>query len=123
MSFQNSVPTVTGIFWKRTYLFIEYDAVDQREMALVKGQQVIRLEQKQLSEHHYRAKLNLCIAQGREMLSDGDIVAITDAYALRIILRFRTRCWNISKSFPMCSAMIRRKHISQPSICRNQAHR
>ena len=33
---------------------------------------MISFEQKQLENDHYRAKLNLCIAEGRQMLGSGD---------------------------------------------------
>ena len=63
---------LSKIFWKRTYLFIEYLAETEESVCLKKGNLVVPFEVKLLEQGVYRAKLNLCIAEGRRMLSDGE---------------------------------------------------
>ncbi len=63
---------LSKIFWKRTYLFIEYLAETEQPVCLKKGKLVVPLEVKQLEPGVYRGKLNLCIAEGRSMLSSGE---------------------------------------------------
>lgn len=68
----NNVPQITKIFWKRTYLFVEYYSVEIYDVCLIKQNKRVHFEQKQLDEYVYRAKLNLCIAEGRLMLDEGE---------------------------------------------------
>lgn len=69
---KNSIPQVIKIFWKRTYLFFEYYSLQNPDAYLKGNNKIICLENKQLGEHHYRAKLNMCIAEGRELLGAGE---------------------------------------------------
>ena len=61
---------ITKVFWKRTYLFFEYDSEDAEEIALCSkesGRKVV-MHSKELGPGKQRAKLNIAIAEGREML-------------------------------------------------------
>lgn len=65
--------TVTKIFWKRTYLFIEYTGDSAIELCLrnkATGRKV-PMESKALCHNYYRAKLNITIANGRDLLEPG----------------------------------------------------
>lgn len=64
---------ITKIFWKRTYLFIEYSnesAVDISLKSRESGRKV-PMEVKALGNNIYRAKLNITIANGRDLLESG----------------------------------------------------
>lgn len=64
---------ITKVFWKRTYLFFEYDSEDAEEIALCSkesGRKVV-MHSKELGPGKQRAKLNIAIAEGREMLDEG----------------------------------------------------
>lgn len=64
---------ITSIFWKRTYLFIEYTANAPLHLIFVQestGKQ-IAMESKILDSGKYRAKLNFAIADGRGMFPAG----------------------------------------------------
>ena len=63
---------ISKIFWKRTYLFVEYLAEEMPVICLRKGTNEISFEVKQMEEGLFRGKLNLCIAEGRNMLSAGE---------------------------------------------------
>ncbi len=88
---------ITKIFWKRTYLFIEYQSDIPVDLTLVyeeKGKQkgknnqsIHILESKCMEENHYRAKINIAIAEGRELLKAGKwlIVLNGDSNQLPII--------------------------------------
>ena len=63
---------ISKIFWKRTYLFIEYLANETPDIWIQKDGKRVPFEVKELEEGVYRGKLNLCIAEGRTMLSSGE---------------------------------------------------
>ncbi len=74
------IPTITRIFWKRTYLFIEYECDHDVNLTLTHFKRrrdevlVIKslpLETKVLAENKYRSKINISIAEGREILTAG----------------------------------------------------
>ena len=72
---------ITKIFWKRTYLFIEYESKTQDILSLVRLKKINRrnrliinehvLETKEIGENKYRAKINITIAEGRKILEQG----------------------------------------------------
>ena len=74
---------ITKVFWKRTYLFFEYNAdkkVDFSFMKIKKSKKnptdykiikTVPLESKELAPGLYRAKINMVIAEGRNLLSSG----------------------------------------------------
>lgn len=75
--------TITNIFWKRTYLFIEYQAQADMKITLVKykvskNNNIIlenkqhTMETKKLADNCYRAKINIAIAEGRRILEEGE---------------------------------------------------
>lgn len=81
--------TITNIFWKRTYLFIEYESNKDVELSIIqtkknkktdeveiKKQHV--LETKKIEKNKYRAKLNITIAEGRNLLDKGKWTFIYD---------------------------------------------
>lgn len=70
---------IVRMFWKRTYLFVEYRSENQVQLYLrsMKGKKII-FHQKQLEKNIFRAKLNVCIAEGREMLGEGEWVLCSD---------------------------------------------
>lgn len=64
---------INRIFWKRTYLFIEFSAESPKEICL-KNTETGRLasfDVKKLKDNYYRAKLNITIANGRDLLEEG----------------------------------------------------
>ena len=64
---------IISIFWKRTYLFIQYTADAPQHLIFVQegtGKQ-IPMESKMLEAGRYRAKLNFAIADGRGMFPIG----------------------------------------------------
>lgn len=82
---------ISNIFWKRTYLFIEYESKKEQVISLAllkKNVEIDRttkeekvsyeilnehiLETKQLEENKYRCKINITIAEGRSILEDGN---------------------------------------------------
>lgn len=65
--------TINKIFWKRTYLFIEYSS-DCDVLLCLKNKatgRLVPMEHKQLGPSYYRAKLNVTIANGRDLLEAG----------------------------------------------------
>ena len=62
---------VVKIFWKRTYLLVEYLGEEMPNICLKKENIKVPFEMKQLEGNLYRGKLNVCIAEGRSMLSAG----------------------------------------------------
>ena len=62
---------IEKIFWKRTYLFIEYLSVDPLDLYIANGNERIGLNSKKIDESRYRAKINLCVTEKREMLKEG----------------------------------------------------
>lgn len=88
--------TITRIFWKRTYLFVEYTADSYAELSMVKltrynyegtsdvEDYIIKsehvLETKVLDEKNklYRGKINIAIAEGRKLLDSGKWKFIVD---------------------------------------------
>lgn len=75
---------VVRIFWKRTYLFVEYVSSEPKEIYLKSDEGCfVFFNQKKLEGDLFRAKLNLCIAQGREMLGQGEWnLQVKDGYTL-----------------------------------------
>lgn len=74
--------TIKNIFWKRTYLFIEYESKNNEKLTLSKINynkktndydilKELDLETKKIDKDLYRSKINITIAEGRNMLSDG----------------------------------------------------
>ena len=79
----NGKVIITNIFWKRTYLFIEYSSEEDVELSLVQinsNKKMVNkhnLETKKLEDNKYRAKINIVIAEGRELLKRGNwVIAI-----------------------------------------------
>lgn len=71
---------IDKIFWKRTYLFIEYHSNSPINICLKNrdsGRKVY-LETKDLYNDQYRAKLNITIANGRNLLEAGSWEIIED---------------------------------------------
>lgn len=72
-------PEITCIFWKRTYLFLEYRAQAPLSLALVQDRKshgevspvTVLMGDKELEPGHYRAKLNLTIAEAGQILKQG----------------------------------------------------
>lgn len=64
---------IEKIYWKRTYLLIEYRAPQEMDISLrdEMGRQHL-FRQKPLEEGRFRAKLNVCIVDGRQMLESGE---------------------------------------------------
>ena len=88
---------ITRVFWKRTYLFIEYEAKKEVKLSLAKVKREyddehinfeylvtkqIDMETKCLEKNKYRSKLNITIAEGRDMLTSGNwkIIVNDDPY-------------------------------------------
>lgn len=91
---------ITNIFWKRTYLFVEYEANQAGELYIENQGKRCRFEQKQLDEGLFRAKINLCIAEGREMLGKGLWMMSLDGYQrLHIEDRVLNHIEDLSKVF------------------------
>ena len=80
---------ITNIFWRRTYLFIEFESNKDIELSIVqtrknktteeleiKKQHV--LETKKLENNKYRSKINITIAEGRQLLDRGKWTFIYD---------------------------------------------
>lgn len=62
---------IENIFWKRTYLFIEYVADSPVTLYIDNGTEIIYLETKRIDRSKYRSKLNICVQDERKMLSAG----------------------------------------------------
>ena len=64
---------INRIFWKRTYLFIEFSAESPKGICLKNTEtgRMVSFEVKKLKENYYRAKLNITIANGRDLLEEG----------------------------------------------------
>ena len=76
---------ITNIFWKRTYLFIEYESDKQEILSIAKLKKIKQddedcnyeiinehiLETEKLEENKYRTKINITIAEGRGILEKG----------------------------------------------------
>lgn len=76
---------ITKIFWKRTYLFIEFYSEQSPEVALICKNRKVCMECKQLETNYYRAKLNICIAEGRKLLGSGNwSLSIADSEKVNI---------------------------------------
>ncbi len=83
---------ITKIFWRRTYLFIEYESDDEVQLSLVrqvgkKKKEVFQshlLETKAIGERKYRAKINIAIAEGRELLKPGKWMVVLDGDVSKI---------------------------------------
>ncbi|MDD6272028.1 MAG: CDP-glycerol glycerophosphotransferase family protein [bacterium] len=82
-------PIIKRIFWKRTYLFIEYESTKDINLCLnlfnkdKKGkikllENKILLETKKLDKNYYRSKINITIAEGREILKSGGYMISSD---------------------------------------------
>ena len=72
---------INKIFWKRTYLFIEYSSDAPVDIFLKNqdsGRKVL-LESRLLNSNYYRAKLNVTIANGRDLLEAGSWDIVSDA--------------------------------------------
>ena len=65
--------TVTKIFWKRTYLFVEFEAEKPVGLCLknISTGRIVSFDVKELKSGYYRAKLNITIANGRNLLEEG----------------------------------------------------
>lgn len=83
--------TITNIFWKRTYLFIEYKAQADMKIALVKckvgkNNKIILeskqhiMETKKIADNYYRAKINIVIAEKRKILEEGEWLISCDEH-------------------------------------------
>lgn len=72
---------IISIFWKRTYLFIEYIADAPLALSFVQdgSNRQIQMESKMLEEGKYRAKLNFAIADGRGMFPAGNWQLVSDS--------------------------------------------
>ena len=77
-------PIITNIFWKRTYLFIEYESEKQEILSIARLRKINQedsfqyeiinehvLETEKLEENKYRTKINITIAEGRNILEQG----------------------------------------------------
>jgi hypothetical protein len=64
---------INKIFWKRTYLFIEFSAESAEEICIKNKEtgRMVSFETRKLRENYYRAKLNITIANGRNLLEEG----------------------------------------------------
>lgn len=67
---------ITNIFWKRTYLFIEYNANKKYDIFLKEYHkkskaEIFYMQTKKISEGQYRAKINIAVAKKREILLPG----------------------------------------------------
>lgn len=71
---------ITNIFWKRTYLFVEYESEKEVELSIVKTKTIDEekvitkshvLETKKLEGNKYRSKINITIAETRALLEKG----------------------------------------------------
>ena len=89
MEYDKEKPLITRIFWKRTYLFVEYESPKEIELSIVQlkrnkktDEDYIKekhvLETKELESGKYRSKINITIAEGREVLHPGDWIFIID---------------------------------------------
>lgn len=89
MKTDTSETTITKIFWKRTYLFVEYESKKPIDLSILLVEtdeknnitKVIKqhkLETKQLDKNTYRSKLNITIAEGREILTPGEWLFVID---------------------------------------------
>lgn len=80
--------TITNIFWKRTYLFIEYDSHVDVKLSIVRlennkkdSPKIIEkhiFDTKKIDKYKYRAKMNITIAEGRDLLKSGNWVFVVD---------------------------------------------
>ncbi|MGI6722070.1 MAG: CDP-glycerol glycerophosphotransferase family protein [Anaerovoracaceae bacterium] len=64
---------ITNIFWRRTYLFIEYQSPETRDIIIenMESGRKHQLHSKKITDGTCRAKINLTIAEGRRMLGEG----------------------------------------------------
>jgi len=88
---------ISNIFWKRTYLFIEYESEKEQVISLARIKRNVKvdkntkeeqisyeilnehvLETKKLEENKYRCKINITIAEGRNILEEGNWKIIID---------------------------------------------
>ncbi len=77
----NNKVKITNIFWKRTYLFIEYESKEDVKLSIVKTKKIDEetriiinkhdLETKKLEDNKYRSKINITIAEYRHLLDKG----------------------------------------------------
>lgn len=76
---KKEMPIITNIFWKRTYLFIEYFSIKPIELSIAmidkKKYNILKkhtLETKKIGEDKYRCKINITIAEERNLLLPGE---------------------------------------------------
>lgn len=87
---------ITNIYWKRTYLFIEYESTKDETLSIARivtdkehEENVYNivnehvLEKEKLDENKYVAKINITIAEGRNILENGNwkIIINSDPYS------------------------------------------
>ncbi|MEA4921778.1 MAG: CDP-glycerol glycerophosphotransferase family protein [Eubacteriaceae bacterium] len=70
--------SITRIFWKRTYLFIEFSGAPLGSPVLTDGDRSYPFSVKPQCETGFRGKLNIAIAGGRTMLPAGDYTVCMD---------------------------------------------
>lgn len=68
---KRTIPKIIRIFWKRTYLFIEYSSDTTQNLYIDSGQAIIYPKTKQITSDTYRTKINICVQEEREMLPCG----------------------------------------------------
>ena len=76
---------INKIFWKRTYLFVEFSSEEPLDICLrnTKTGRMVPFEVKKLRENCYRGKLNITIANGRDLLEEGSwLITSTDGTPL-----------------------------------------
>lgn len=64
---------INKIFWKRTYLFVEIKAslLEKLYLKNMQSGRMVPFDIKKLKDNYYRGKLNITIANGRELLEEG----------------------------------------------------
>lgn len=68
----NDKPKIVNMFWKRTYLFIEYISFKKEAICIDNCKDFFVLDCKEIGLNKYRAKINICTQNNRSMLTDGE---------------------------------------------------
>ncbi len=109
---KSEMPIITNIFWKRTYLFIEYFSIKPIQISIAmidkKKYKILKehiLETKKIGDNKYRCKINITIAEGRNLLFPGEWrIIINNNFFIRynISNELMNNIENLSRVFRYC---------------------